>query len=295
VALTDGLKDFFRRRLKRRRAPKKWPFVWGKYYVIDETAPVIVVMPDNEALAEDLAALSVRELCLVCATCRNASDVEKLIRNVDGNLGVQAIVLAGGDEAAYPGVQALSSLFGGSEKISDKAATFAHAVRGKLKALDFEALQKRVRVVDMLSCVDADKIISAVNKYGSEEIRPNTGFLVQGHDTTIGVERVIAPSNISYDLTIDKAGEYIIRAEAKSILVEHYNSKGELLRIVEGTTARDICITLIRNGWVSKLDHAAYLGRQLTLAEAAMQQGLPYEQNLPADTEEPAPDSGQHT
>jgi hypothetical protein len=34
---------------------------------------------------------------------------------------------------------------------------------------------------------------------------------------------------------------------------------------------------LIRNGWVSRLDHAAYLGRELTLAEIAVQQGVAYE------------------
>ena len=293
MALTDGIKDFFKRRLALTSGPKKWPFVWGRYYVLDETAPVIVVMPDNEALAEDLAALSVRELCMVSASCRSTSDVEKLIRNVDGNLSVHCLLLAGGNEKDYPGIEALSRLFGSSGEASKKAAALVHSVRGKLRDLDFDALQKRVRIVDMLTCVDLDKIISAVNKYGSEEVRPNTGFLVQGHDSTIGIERVIAPSNISYDLQIDKAGEYVVRAEKKSILVEHYNSKGELLRIVEGTTARDVCITLIRNGWVSRLDHAAYLGRELTLAEAAMKQGLPYEQNLSTSAEQEAPVSAQ--
>jgi tetrahydromethanopterin S-methyltransferase subunit A len=294
VALTAGLKSFLKRHLALTSGPKKWPFVWGRYFVVDETAPVIVVMPDNEALAQDLAALSVRELCMVSASCRNTSDVEKLIRNLDGNLSVHCVLLAGGDDKPHAGFDALSKLLGGSVELTDKAAALAHAVRGKLKDLNFEALQKRVRIVDMRTCVDVDKIISAVNRYGAEQIAPNTGFVVQGHDTTIGVERVIAPTNISYDLQIDKAGEYVVRAEKKSILVEHYNSKGELLRIVEGTTARDVCLTLIRNGWVSRLDHAAYLGRELTLAETAMHNGERYEQNLSSSAEQEAPVSADN-
>ena len=88
---------------------------------------------------------------------------------------------------------------------------------------------------------------------------------------------MIAPISISHEYQDDKAGRYIIGTDKKSIVVEHYNSKGELLRLIQGATARDICIMLIRNGWVSRLDHAAYLGRELMLAEFAIQQDLPYE------------------
>jgi tetrahydromethanopterin S-methyltransferase subunit A len=250
-------------------------------------------MPDNDSLAEDLAALSVRGLCMVSPLCRSVSDIVKLTRNVEANLAVHCLVLTGGEEGkAYPAMEALTAIFGGNEEASDKAAALAHAVRGKLKSLDFAALEKRVRVVDMLGCVEVDKIIAGVNKLGAEAIRPNTGFLVQSYDTTLGVERVIAPTNISYDLQTDKAGRYVIGTQKKSIVIEHYNSKGELLRLIEGTTARDLCITLIRNGWVSKLDHAAYLGRELTLAELAISQGIPYEQDGQATAAEDSINGG---
>lgn len=277
MAFTDSLKAFFTRQVLAPRRAEKWPFIAGRYLVVDDTAPVIVVMPDNDELAETLAALSVQGLCMISPICQSASDVEKLTRNVEANLAVHCIVLVGGEGGKdYPALEALCNIFDDDENISDKARRIAHGARGKLKAFDFAALNKRVNVVNMLDCVEVDKIVAGVIKHGTEGHRPDAGFVVQGHDTTLGVKRVIAPTRISHDYQQDKAGKYIIGTDKNSIVVEHYNSKGELLRLIQGKTARDLCIMLIRNGWVSRLDHAAYLGREFMLAEIAVQQGVPY-------------------
>jgi tetrahydromethanopterin S-methyltransferase subunit A len=278
VAIIHNLKDMLRKRVLGRRRKETWPFASGPYYVVDETAPIVIVMPDNDALAEDLAALSIRGLCMICPVCRSVSDIEKLTRNVEANLAIQFLVLVGGNGNSRVSMEALSAIFGDSDEISDKAAALAHAVRGRLKSFDFDDLEKRVRVVDMLDCVEPDRIIAGVSKLGSEAIRPNTGFVVQGDDSEPGVERVLAPTNISSEYQEDKAGTYAISTDRKYIVVEHFDAKGKLLRRIEGTTARDLCITLIRNGWVSKLDHAAYLGRELTLAEIAIRDGTDYRQ-----------------
>lgn len=278
MALTDNLKAFFKRQVLASRRPEKWPFIPGRYLVINDTAPVIVVMPDNDGLADTLSALSVQGLCMVSPVCRSVSDVEKLTRNVEANLAVHCIILAGGEEDKdYPAVEALCAIFGDDEGISEKARRIAHGARGKLKAFDFAALQKRVNVVNMLDCVEVDKIVAGVIKHGSDGQRPDAGFVVQGHDTTLGVQRVIAPTSISHEYQRDPAGRFIIGTAKNAIVVEHYNSKGELLRLIQGDSARDLSIMLIRNGWVSRLDHAAYLGRELALAEIAIQQGTSYE------------------
>jgi hypothetical protein len=41
--------------------------------------------------------------------------------------------------------------------------------------------------------------------------------------------------------------------------------------IIEGQDARSIYLTIVRNDWVSKLDHAAYLGKQLAKAELSIE------------------------
>jgi len=275
--ITDSIKSLFKGRLLMPSRPERWPFVAGRYHVIDDTAPVIVVIPDNEELADTLAALSVQGLCMISPVCQSASDVEKLIRNVESNLAVHCIVLVGGETGRdYPALEAFCAIFDDDQNISEKARRIAHGARGKLKAFDFAALQKRVHVVNMLDCVEVDKIVAGVIKHGTEGQRPDAGFVVQGHDTTLGVQRVIVPTDIAHDYQQDKAGKFIIGTDKNAIVIEHYNAKGELLRLIQGKSARDMCIMLIRNGWVSRLDHAAYLGRELTLAEMALQQGVPY-------------------
>lgn len=292
MAFTDALKSFLKRKMPAVRRTEKWPFIPGLYYVVDDTAPVVVVAPDNEALAETLSALSVQGLCMISPVCRGVSDVEKLTRNVEANLAVSCIVLAAGEEGKeYPAVEALCAIFDDDDEgISEKARKIAHGVRGKLKAFDFAALQKRVHVVNMLDCVEVDKIIAGVIKHGSEGSRPDTGFVVHDRDPALGVPRVIAPTAISHDYQHDKAGKFIIGTDRESIVVEHYNSKGELLRLIQGASARDLCLMIIRNGWISRLDHAAFLGRELALAEIAVHQGTPYERSDEDRKQDNAPD-----
>ena len=63
------------------------------------------------------------------------------------------------------------------------------------------------------------------------------------------------------------------------ILVEHYSYKEKFLRVIEGGDARSIYLTIVRNGWVSKLDHAAYIGKELAKAELSIEHGFKYLQD----------------
>jgi tetrahydromethanopterin S-methyltransferase subunit A len=48
--------------------------------------------------------------------------------------------------------------------------------------------------------------------------------------------------------------------------------------IVEGTTTAEVYTPAIEHAFVSRLDHAAYLGRELARAEEALRSGEPYVQ-----------------
>ncbi|MEF8835656.1 MAG: DUF4346 domain-containing protein, partial [Candidatus Thermoplasmatota archaeon] len=72
------------------------------------------------------------------------------------------------------------------------------------------------------------------------------------------------------------------------IIVEHYLNvqkegkleveTGKLNKIITGKSAKAICDTIVREKLVSRLDHAAYLGRELQKAEIALKNDLEYEQ-----------------
>ncbi len=81
-------------------------------------------------------------------------------------------------------------------------------------------------------------------------------------------------------LELDGAGYFVIVPvpERMSILARHYSYDKELLRIIEGRDAPSIYRMLIKYGWVSTLNHAAYLGQELARAEIAMKAGFDYVQ-----------------
>lgn len=80
---------------------------------------------------------------------------------------------------------------------------------------------------------------------------------------------------------MDKAGYFVILplAGPSLIHVEHYGYDNVLLREIEGTTARDLYMMIIANGWLTELSHAAYLGKELAKAELSLIHGVKYVQD----------------
>jgi tetrahydromethanopterin S-methyltransferase subunit A len=62
-------------------------------------------------------------------------------------------------------------------------------------------------------------------------------------------------------------------------VIEHYCDDGLLTNVVEAGNATDGYTSVLAAGLVSRLDHAAYLGRELARAEHALRSGTPYRQD----------------
>ena len=79
----------------------------------------------------------------------------------------------------------------------------------------------------------------------------------------------------------DPAGFVVIHTDHKNgkIVAEHYNYKRQIKVRVTGEDAESLCHTLVERDLVSRLDHAAYLGRELQKAEIALKKGLRYKQD----------------
>jgi tetrahydromethanopterin S-methyltransferase subunit A len=263
----------------------EWPFVAGKYVVVNPIAPVVVASVAGERLNADLEALAPAGLCMV-APLRSVADVEKLLRNVVSNLSVQHVLVAGDDPKYRTFGEALVAIGGAAAKLKlDEAATGAvQSLKNRLDDSDLAAFRKQVELSSHLGVEESDKVLTRIGELAAAAKRPNTGFVAPKTDTDeTGIQRVIVAENSSYEWAPDKAGAFDIRIDGQTILVEHRNAKEQRLRVIQGANARDLCLTLIRNGWVSKLDHAAYLGHELMRAQAALEHGEPFVQDsLPA-------------
>ena len=273
VAIVNNIQSFFRNRLFGSGATKQWPFVAGRYRVFDSSAPIVIVGATADSVAEELAALEVSGVCMVAPQCRSVGDAEKLVKNIAANLAIHNVLILAEDAAETPTLSALHALLGGDTSLPEQAEAVLRKLRNALVDIDLGALGRQVRSVTLPAKSDIDKIIARIGELASDANRPNTGFMSPAQKDDDGIERVLAANNIAYDQQADKAGNFYICVKGKKLVVEHFSAKNDLLRVIEGQTARDLCITLIRNGWVSRLDHAAWLGRELLRAELAMGTG----------------------
>lgn len=257
----------------------RWPFQRGPYRVVDATSAVVVATLDNTKLADDLAALAPEGLCMTCPLTGGRSDIEKLAHTLISNMSIQHLICAGDEPRKPATLAALQALFVASPDELSDAMDAAGASKMRLTTADVAALRKQVQFSDLSGCAEIDTIIARVRERAGDTRLRTTGFVAPDSNDPAPENRVIAADNITHALVNDKAGYFRISVGERGIVTEHYNSKDELLRVIEGSGARSIYLTLIRNGWVSKLDHAAYLGRELTRAELALQNGGEYIQD----------------
>jgi len=93
------------------------------------------------------------------------------------------------------------------------------------------------------------------------------------------VERIEVPE--PKRLALDKAGYFVIYPDGrlKRLIVEHYTNQGVLNCVLEGTSTGAIYTDAIERQLLTRLDHAAYLGRELARAEKSLLDGTPFVQD----------------
>ncbi len=94
----------------------------------------------------------------------------------------------------------------------------------------------------------------------------------------------------SSGVEFDEKGFFVVNVKDE-IIVEHYLNvqkegrleveTGRLNKVITGTSAKAVCDTMIEKGLISRLDHAAFLGRELQKAEIALKNDLEYRQCKP--------------
>lgn len=101
------------------------------------------------------------------------------------------------------------------------------------------------------------------------------------HTQTSALPSTIIASEFDQNIPLDKSGYLVILpvADRNVINVEHYSYDNTLLHVMEGSNSRGLYLSIIREGWVSDLNHAAYLGKELSKAELSLKHGFKYTQD----------------
>jgi tetrahydromethanopterin S-methyltransferase subunit A len=145
---------------------------------------------------------------------------------------------------------------------------------------DFDA---QVKQIDLSGETDIVSIKSQVRVLSEGEPHPiSTGLVLR--DSDIRSEFVpILPGGRHKPFDHDPCGYFVITVdlEVKEIILHHHLPDNTPAHEMKGRSAEAMVLGLIREGLVSELSHAAYLGAELARAETALRFGLSYEQDQP--------------
>ncbi|MBT8441035.1 MAG: DUF4346 domain-containing protein [Gammaproteobacteria bacterium] len=261
----------------------EWPYVPGTYFVSDPAAPVAVCTLGSVDLAPRIAERPPEGLCITGKVETENIGIEKIIKNIISNPAIRFLLCVGNEPPMHLTGATMVALFenGIDENNRIPGSPGMRPMLPNTVAEEVDALRKQVEPVLMVGCTDVDEIHAKIRELAAhapttpvEEFHPSSSIAVEE-----AVEHVEAVGVDPFRIKLDKAGYFVVEIKDGQILVEHYSYKEKLLRIIEGQDARSIYLTIVRNGWISKLDHACYLGKELSKAELSIEHGFEYLQD----------------
>jgi tetrahydromethanopterin S-methyltransferase subunit A len=258
---------------------RSWPYVPGKYFVLDPAAPVAVTTLGSIALAPQVAQAKPTGLCIVGKVETENIGIEKIIKNSLSNPSIRFLICAGKEPPKHLTGATLLALFQ-SGIDADNRIPGAPGMRPRLPNTtpeEVEAFRQQVEPVDLIGCTEIGPIVAKVEALCARA--PGHGGLPGELAALDTGYRVVATAPSPDRIQLDPAGYFVIHIENGAILVEHYDYQERLLHVIEGTDARTIYWTLIRKGWVTQIDHAAYLGKELARAALSITLGLEFVQD----------------
>ncbi|GMQ84129.1 MAG: hypothetical protein BMS9Abin06_0889 [Gammaproteobacteria bacterium] len=262
---------------------KTWPYVPGTYFVTDPVASVAVTTLGSVALAKAASQDPPPGLNIVGKVETENIGIEKIIKNILSNPAIRYLVCAGNEPPRHLTGATMMALFenGIDENNKIPGAPGMRPILPNTSTAEVLAFRKQVEPIDMIGCTDVPTIHARVVELAqtavtgpASEVTPPDKLTEQKE-----VECVLATGTDPQRIKLDKAGYFVINIRGDTLLVEHYSYRDKLIHIIEGRDARSVYLTLIRNGWVSKLDHAAYLGKELARAELSIEHGLDFVQD----------------
>jgi tetrahydromethanopterin S-methyltransferase subunit A len=264
-----------------------WPPVVGEYIVPDQAAPVAVSTLASIELVEQLAGHNPRGLAIVGKTETENIGIDKVVKNIITNPSIQYLIVAGPDPHGHESGQTLLALaqYGIDDKGRVIGSPGKRPVLRNVSSEEVAIFREQVQVIDMIGCTDSKVIGLEVETLTNQaNVSPGCKECTGTSSPPVlisAVPTVTVTDEPNQVVKMDKAGYFVIvpLVEKELINVEHYAYDNTLLRVIEGSAAQALYKTIIANGWVTELSHAAYLGKELTKAELSIQFGFKYVQD----------------
>lgn len=256
-----------------------WPPLPGSFTVLRFLAPVAICTLTDEGLARELVSVATGEIALVGTLQTENLGIERLIQNCLANLNIRFVLVCGPDSRRVVGHLPGASLValarsGVDERMQIRGAPGRRPALPNLSREQVEHFRRTIEVVDLIGETDPLRIMGAAMTHAARNPGP-ADLLLPGRG--IPVMAGYLPAR----MVPDPAGYLIVCVDSRKrrLLLEHYRNEGVLDLVIEGTTTAELCTAAIDRGLVSRLDHAAYLGKELARAEQSLRTGSPYVQD----------------
>jgi tetrahydromethanopterin S-methyltransferase subunit A len=256
-----------------------WPPLPGNYRVLRYQAPVAVCTLMDDGLAAAVAAGYEPGLSLVGTLQTENLGIERLIQNVLANPHLRFLILCGADSEQAVGHRPGQTLLAlGRHGINAQGRIIeAQGRRPFLKNINPEMIahfRRTVEVLDLIGLVDSGGVIAAIRACAGRN---------PGAAAPFRASRLVEPIKgyLPARMVNDPAGYFVVYVDRQRgiLSLEHYDNDGVLDVVIEADQAAGLYTPAIKRGLISRLDHAAYLGRELARAEEALRTGAPYHQD----------------
>jgi tetrahydromethanopterin S-methyltransferase subunit A len=278
--LLGALPSFLRQLVAVLRGHRAWPGLPGSYVLGEASGAVAVCTLSDKALMVPLAALPGVAIAGRIFTANLG--VEKLVRNVTANPRLRFLVLCGKDSPLFRPGQTLKALsdngLGPDRRII--------GAEGHMPVLSASMVPHVALFREQIAVIDCrgETDLGVLGERLRELRERNAGALAPrksiGRDDCASM-RVIRPGGQREPLAYDPKGYFVIQVDAdkREIVLQHFLPDNTPAHVMRGRSGEGMLLGLLREGLVSQLSHAGYLGAELAKAETALRLGATYEQD----------------
>ncbi|MBU6410061.1 MAG: DUF4346 domain-containing protein, partial [Verrucomicrobia bacterium] len=265
-----------------------WPPLPGSYKPLYYHAPVAVCTLTDDALMKRLAGTATSEIAIAGTMQTENLGIERLLQNTLANSNIRFLVLCGGDSRQAIGHLPGQSLMALSHAGVDERMRIigAPGKRPVLRNVSREAIEhfrRTIEVVDLVGETSVSQILDAAKNCALRNPGPAEPF--SGTRSVATIAGYVPQRMIS-----DPAGYFVVFPDRgrQLLMLEHYRNDGVLDVVIEGHSPAELYIPAIEKHLISRLDHAAYLGKELARAEQALLSGGSFIQDAAPEIENEA-------
>ena len=265
--------------------PSMWPPVVGEYFVVDPSAPVAVSTLASIELAGDLARLKPAGLAIVGKTETENIGLDKVIKNIITNTAIHFLIVTGQESSGHNTGQTLIALANHGVDANGRivGTSGKRPILRNVSLAEIEMFRQQVQVIDLIGCENQDVITARIVELSQSapSVCSCGTCAEQSAPIAIPASPTVMATEPDEAIPLDRAGYFVVMplADKALIHVEYYGYDNTLLQVIEGATPRALYTTIIANGWVTELSHAAYLGKELAKADLSLKHGLKYVQD----------------